>query len=103
MGLLTTDAIVAGTLSHLVLDWIFGLHLDLFVLAWGTRLGDTIDDDTIANEALEEPVVNAIASDTCINACLAEIEITLFADAAVVVLVRNRFTTIIAVDAECSG
>ena len=103
MIVLTTDAIVAGTLSHLVFDWSFSLHLHLFGLAWRTRLSDAVDDDAVANEALEQPVVDAIASDTGIDACLTEIEITLLADAAVVVLVWNRLATIVAVDAECTS
>ena len=48
-------------------------------------------------------MVDAIASDTGIDACLTEIEITLLADAAVVVLVWNRLATIVAVDAECAS
>ena len=53
MIVLTTDAIIAGTLSHLVFDWSFSLNLHLFGLAWRTRLSDAVDDDAVANEALE--------------------------------------------------
>lgn len=96
---LTVDAAIASTL--LKVDGSRDLDLLLLLdLAWSASLGHAGDDDTIANEALDHPVIIAVAVDTTINTLLAKIEIALFADTTVVVLIGNGMTAIVAVDAE---
>jgi hypothetical protein len=72
----------------------------LLGLSWGASLGNTGNDDAVANEAFDEPVVITIAGSAVIDALLAKIEITFLANAAVIVLVGNRLVAAIAINAE---
>lgn len=78
-------------------------RLLLLNLTWSTSLGDARDDNAVTNEALDQPVVITFASDAIGDTLVAEVEITLLADAAVIVLVRDRLATVVAVDAESAG
>lgn len=105
---LTIDATVAGTLfevnrrRNLNLSTLFLLNLLLLLLdlAWSTSLSDTRNDDAITDEPLDQPVILTSAGSSIIHALQAQIVITILADAAVIVLVRNSLATSVAVDAE---
>lgn len=96
---LTVNAAVACTFFEIN----GGRNLDLLLLlglAWSTCLSDTWDDYAISNEALDEPVIFAVAVDAFVDAALTQVEITILADAAVIVFVGDSLATVITVNAE---
>ena len=99
---LTNNAAVASTLVLLVSRCSLrfcGCWVN-FLLWWQSFCVACINLSTL-NRSLDEPVVFTITSDTLCNARGAKIEVAHLAFAAVVVLIRNRFTAAIAVNAEC--
>ena len=79
------------------------IHFLLLDLSRRAGFGHARNDIPITDGSLNEPVVVSSAGDTSLDAFLTKIEIALLTDAAVVVLVGDRFTTVVAVDAECAG
>jgi hypothetical protein len=61
-------------------------------------LGGAVDDDTVLDQTLDEPVVISIACDALVDAVLAEIEITIVAGRAVIVSIRDGLITAVAQD-----
>lgn len=81
---------------------LFGLSLRLRVRAPPRRdgLGSAIDDSTILQRSLDEPVRIAGTEDAGINASGAKVIVALVTDATVEVSIGNGGTAIVAVDAE---
>ena len=65
-------------------------------------LGDARDDHATSDRPLDEPVFFTITGDAPIHAALTEVKVTCITDAAVIVLVENGLSTIVAVDVEYS-
>jgi hypothetical protein len=83
------------------LGGVLGLDLRLGLsLTRGNRLGSAVGHDTVHHHPLDQPVTIATAGRTGLDALWAQVVVTIFADTAVIVLVGNRSTTVVAVNAE---
>ncbi len=101
---LTADARVAGAISIVLFGAKRGSQLfrrnshslgrllrwEGSCLAW--------NNDSIANVPLDQPMLVTVTCDTRIDAALAQIEVTVLANSTVVVLVRHRLATVVAVN-----
>lgn len=103
LGTPTIDAAVARTLAIFNGVSEGSGHFLVLDLSRKAGFGNARNDSPITDGSLNEPVIVSVAGDTSLNACLTKIEIALLTDAAVVVLVGDAFTTVVAVDAECAG
>jgi hypothetical protein len=102
-GFPTVDAAVAGSFTFILNDGYRGFgwsRLGRLNTTGRTIFGDAGHDEAIVNRSLDEPVVVTIASNAGVKARTAQIEISLLADAAVEVFIRDGLATMIAVNAE---
>lgn len=67
-------------------------------LAWGDTLSGAVDDLAVLDRTLDEPVTLSRAQLAIVDTLLAQVVVTIIADAAVVVLVLHGFVALIAVD-----
>jgi hypothetical protein len=97
------DAGIAGAGRHGNL-LLFGGHesgLGLRELWLGCNgLCDAVGHLAILHETFDEPVVIASTEDSCVDTTPAQIEVTVIARAAMIVLVGNGSTAIVAIDSE---
>jgi len=77
-------------------DW-SGLWLRWSSL-WCNCLSSAINDLSVLHETLNHPVILTTAKNTITNAGLAEIKVPIIAGTAVIMLVWDRFTAIVAVN-----
>jgi len=99
-GVLTRNAVVASASSSWNLR--FGCNEGCLGLRrntlWCNGLSSTVDDLAILNETLDQPVVITSTDNPTANTALAEIKVTIIADAAVIVYVWDGIVAIVAVD-----
>jgi hypothetical protein len=103
---LTLDARIAGASSNWNLqvfwdDWC-GLWLRCGRL-WRNCLGRAVDDLSVLNKTLNHPVILAAAKDAPIDTGLAEIIVAIIAGTAMIVLIWDRFTAVVAENGEYAG
>jgi hypothetical protein len=67
-------------------------------LLWRKSLGGTGNDHSVQNGSLEQPVLISIASDSGVNASLAEVEVTALTDTAMIMFIWNGRAAVIAVN-----
>lgn len=110
----TIDASIAGSLDQTRLFLMFFLYWSWFAenlnlrLGFGRLLGrnslcGTIDDHAISDKSFDQPVTLNATIIASVNAGLAQVVIAAITDTAVIVLIGNRFATVVAIDAELTG
>jgi hypothetical protein len=79
-------------------DWC-GLWLRCSRL-WCNGLGRAVDDLSVLNKTLNHPVVLTTAKNPLIDTGLTEVKVAIIAGTAMIVLIWNRFTAVVAVNGE---
>ena len=98
--MLTRDAVVASTSSSSNLRlWSNKGCLGLGEGAlWCNGLSGAVNNLSVLDETLDQPVILASTNDATTNTALAEIKISIIADAAMIVNIWNRVIAVIAID-----
>lgn len=65
---------------------------------WCNSLSCAVNNLSILNETLDQPVALASANDSTSNASLAEVKVTFIADTAVIVYIWDGIVAVVAVD-----
>jgi len=74
------------------------LRLLLHLLLRGDTLSSAVDDETVLNESLDQPVVRTVARDALINTVLAKVKVAIIAGRAVVVSLGNMRVAVVTAD-----